>query len=93
MLGPCSSCRRHVRTDERVCPFCGSAVAGLAVKSGVTQRMSRAAIVALGTIAVAATGCPKENGGGSETIVQPYGAPPQPQPPDAGPAPSSSSSQ
>jgi hypothetical protein len=52
--------------------------------------MSRAAIVALGALAAAAVGCPKEHG---ETIVQPYGAPPTPPAPDAGPAPSSSSSQ
>lgn len=81
MLGPCPSCRRHVRVTEHTCPFCGAAVAAEA-SPGLTKRLSRAAIVALSTIAVA--GCPKTPKE-PEAIVQPYGAPPTPQP-DSGTA-------
>jgi hypothetical protein len=78
MLGPCPSCRRHVRVAERTCPFCSAAVS-VSASPGLTKRLSRAAIIAASTMAIA--GCPKTKE--PETIVQPYGAPPRPD--DGGP--------
>lgn len=63
-LVPCSSCRRHVRTEDAVCAFCA---APLAVRGGVTRV---ALAVALG--AGVAMGC-AEN---SRLNAPLYGGPP-----------------
>ncbi len=52
-LHPCPSCRRHVAEVERVCPFCGAAVA-LASTPTVPSRLTRAAIFASTALAVPA---------------------------------------
>ncbi len=76
MFGPCPHCRRHVRVEERACPFCGGAVA-VAPTPAATLRLTRAAIMAFTTsLGVAAVGCPRS----PEPVVQPYGAPPTPTP-------------
>ena len=53
-LHPCPSCQRHVRTDEAACPFCAvnlqGAFAGVAPPRLPPRRMSRAALLALGTM-------------------------------------------
>jgi len=93
-LAPCPSCRRHVRVDEHACPFCEAEIASLSEQRGSSARMSRAALLLFASLGVAVAGCPKTRE--SESIVQPYGAPPRPEPelPDAAsPAPSASSSQ
>ena len=57
-LAPCTGCRRHVRTSESACPFCGSAIRAVAPEvSGAVGRMSRAALVAAG---LAIAGCHSE---------------------------------
>jgi hypothetical protein len=52
----CSSCMRHIRSDERICPFCGVAhLAKPATTRAPLARMSRARWLAFGsTIAVVA---------------------------------------
>jgi hypothetical protein len=70
-LAPCSGCQRHVRTSERACPFCGASIeASIASKvvPGITQRMSRAAVLAF-TATMGLAAC-------SQEIAAPvYGAP------------------
>ncbi len=52
-LHPCAACSRHVLSSEESCPFCGSALSpGSAPKRPLPKRrMSRAALVAFGTLA------------------------------------------
>lgn len=52
-LHPCSACSRHVLTSEESCPFCGAALSPspLRRRTPPKARMSRAALVALGTLA------------------------------------------
>jgi hypothetical protein len=45
-LAPCPGCGRHVRLDERACPFCGVAIAALAAAPTTTRRLTRAAAFA-----------------------------------------------
>src|SRR5688500_4068902 len=51
-LAPCTSCRRHLRTTETVCPFCGAALDGAELARGVVpgtkQRLGRAAAFVFG---------------------------------------------
>ena len=58
-LLPCPACRRHVRVDEPSCPFCSSDLGDRPVRprslSVLPSGLSRAAIVALGTAALAGT--------------------------------------
>lgn len=56
-LQPCSSCARHILSSEDSCPFCGESQARLAAPKRMLPkgRMSRAALVALGTLAVTPT--------------------------------------
>jgi hypothetical protein len=89
-LVACPSCSRHVRLDAPACPFCAVSLteASLeAVPDAGGRRLSRAALFAFAaTVATAACNTPQrpDTGSGSN-IVQPYGAPPNPQPPpDAG---------
>lgn len=53
-LHPCASCSRHVLGSEERCPFCGVALPFSAVLPRKTPkgRLSRAALVALGTLSV-----------------------------------------
>ena len=50
-LHPCSACSRHILSSEPECPFCGSvpAAASPPKQQKVRGRLSRAALVALGT--------------------------------------------
>lgn len=41
---PCESCQRHVREQDRTCPFCGAACAPPKPLRLIRQRLSRAAI-------------------------------------------------
>ena len=54
-LGVCTSCRRHVKTHEPTCPFCGSraplAKSGFA--ASFTGRMSRSTFAALSSLLAA----------------------------------------
>lgn len=93
-LVACPSCARHVRIDAPACPFCAVSLteASLeAVPDAGGRRLSRAAMFAFAaTVATAACNTPQRPDTGSSTsnIVQPYGAPPTPQPrPDAGAPP------
>ncbi len=89
-LSPCPACARHVRVDSARCPFCAVSLDGseLPVVPDAPSRLGRAALFAFATT-VAAVGCnrPAQSGNDS-TIVQPYGAPPNPpRPADAGMTP------
>lgn len=79
-LEPCPACQRHVRTDERVCPFCAAEIADAmasAPKRGQpVQRLGRAALLSFGLSAGAAalTGCEDDT-----RPVAIYGAPSPPE--------------
>lgn len=85
-LVPCVSCARHVRASERACPFCGAGVPSALRDSprprAPTARLSRAALMALGTGAAAlATACGGQVEGredGGVTIMPAYGLAVQP---------------
>lgn len=88
----CSECQRHVRDDANACPFCGREIAVTKASPERIVRLGRAAIMAFG---VAATAVSVDACKNTDSIVQPYGAPPTPTPdpttappPDAAPAPS-----
>ncbi len=72
-LHPCPHCQRHIRTDESHCPFCQSAVAGAfdEVPSPrlPTRRLSRAALLTLGTMAASTplSACAGDDGDGDNT--------------------------
>jgi len=70
-LLPCPSCSRHVRAFEDACPFCAAAlvapVSGPAPRTPA-QRLSRAALFALGASAAAVAAC-------SGSVTPLYGAP------------------
>jgi hypothetical protein len=85
-LVACPACTRHVRVTEEACPFCGarlpSSLRESAPPQGPSVRLSRAALLALGTLGTAgalavAPGC----GGNTTSTIAPYGIPPVP---DAG---------
>lgn len=82
----CARCDRHVRADERRCPFCRAAVRVATPDVDVVPRgASRAALVAL-SASLALGAC--HSRGPTESrplIVAPYGAPPPP-PQDVPPA-------
>jgi hypothetical protein len=69
----CPHCGRHVRTGERACPFCGSALDGAAhgVVNGVSRReLTRGAIVMGAAALLSACGGsdePLDEGGGEGT--------------------------
>lgn len=67
MLRPCTTCTRHVRAEESVCPFCAAAFDAAPAAAGeLGLRLPRAARAALGAAAVVAiAGC-----GGSNTQTQ-----------------------
>ena len=70
-LVPCPSCSRHVRAFEDACPFCAAAlvtpIGGPAPRTPA-QRLSRAALFALGASAAAVAAC-------SGSVNPLYGAP------------------
>ncbi len=57
-LVPCPSCRRHVRTAEATCPFCGSKLSELGgrVIPNVKQRLPRGAVFVFAS-SIAVAGC------------------------------------
>ena len=77
-LAACPSCARHVRTDERRCPFCEAALPPSLRSTPAVEtpavRLSRAALYAVG---VGALSLSSAQGCGS-TAMPPYGAPPPP---------------
>jgi len=57
-LAPCPACSRHIKTTERICPFCNGAVPETIAESalpGASSRLSRAAAFAF-TASLAVTG-------------------------------------
>jgi hypothetical protein len=58
-LSPCPGCARHVLASERACPFCHAAMPedfSSRVRPEAPRRLSRAAVIALGT-SLALAGC------------------------------------
>jgi len=51
-LLPCPSCSRHVRTTDRACPFCRTAIALEPAVPVIGERLGRAAIFAFGAAMV-----------------------------------------
>jgi hypothetical protein len=86
-LVECPGCARHIRGDERACPFCNVAVPPCTCRSTETgeRALSRAAVLFLGAAAVA--GCKEPE----RAAVPPYAAAPvqpwQVEPPDDAGAP------
>jgi hypothetical protein len=79
----CDECARHVREVEAACPFCGAARSASEEDTPSPEgptRMSRAAILLAGAMAMGA--CDRNPFAREPTIVQPYGAPPNPPTPD-----------
>jgi hypothetical protein len=72
-LVPCPSCKRHVRESEAACPFCAATRRVARPESravaGAARGLSRAALFALGSVAV--TACFEE-----PSAVPFYGSPP-----------------
>jgi hypothetical protein len=75
-LRPCPICSRHARVSESVCPFCGASL-GEAFRTAPPSRrpsgrLARAALVSLGTGAIALTpscgSLPKDESGGIAPI-------------------------
>lgn len=58
---PCSSCNRHIRSDEGSCPFCGTdvseALSAAASAPRARGHFGRAALLAASTLAVAPAAC------------------------------------
>jgi hypothetical protein len=76
-LVPCPGCHRHVKSDERICPFCRAAMTPVAPEacSGrcarpFPSRLASAALVAAGA---ALLGAACEN---SHSTIVPYGISP-----------------
>jgi DNA-directed RNA polymerase subunit RPC12/RpoP len=79
-LVPCASCGRHVRVDATACPFCASKLLVQAPRAPrFLRNAGRAAIFYLGA---SMAGCGSDPIEPEETIMQPYGAPPEPDPID-----------
>jgi hypothetical protein len=59
-LVACAGCARHVKSDERACPFCGHDLTGIEPRplAPLPSELTRAAALFLG--ATALTGCGKE---------------------------------
>jgi len=73
-LAPCPSCRRHVHTRERSCPFCRASFETKLVARNVPEtnaRLSRAQIFAFATT----LGLSSSIGCSSESTTPVYGAP------------------
>lgn len=93
-LVSCDRCARHVRDDEPTCPFCSAPIHAAPRPQRLVRGTTRAAIFYLGAT-LAGAGCDALSGpaaiyGGPperETIAQPYGAPPDPDPPQNPPPP------
>lgn len=87
-LVPCSSCARHVRSSEEVCPFCRAVVTSASPRPSVsaeTRRLTRVAFALAGATALA--GCGKETAAPADAAPEvaiaypPYGQPMIPDPP------------
>lgn len=83
-LVPCGGCARHVRAEEGPCPFCGAAISSPPPATAL-RGATRAAIFYLGATLAACGGQSQPEP--EPTIMQPYGAPPNPEPPEPPPDP------
>ncbi len=74
-LEPCPACKRHVRTEERVCPFCAADIASTMARAPKRampgQRLGRAALMSFGITAAALTGCEDDSADNGDAQVQP----------------------
>jgi hypothetical protein len=63
-LLPCPTCSRHIRVSESSCPFCATSVPARfengRLPVAVPRRLSRAALFALGGLAIAPVACAGE---------------------------------
>ncbi len=89
-LAPCPACRRHLRGDETLCPFCAACVEPTAAPIfRATPRMGRAAMLAFRTLAIGAAGatagCGASHGRDDDAAIEDGGDDAAvPAPPDAG---------
>jgi hypothetical protein len=80
MLIPCEGCNRHVRADDKACPFCGAAITVVPIARPVLDgRLSRAAVFA--SAVLIAPGCIVQNPP-PPNYQQQQQQPPPPPPPD-----------
>ena len=70
-LRPCTACDRHVAIDESSCPFCAAALAPAVPRPRIRGRLSRAAVFASATLAVAACGGGKPKGSTNTSTTPP----------------------
>jgi hypothetical protein len=87
-LHPCTACRRHVRIDERTCPFCAAALSPGAPPALPVGRLTRAAVFTAGA-ALAGAACGGKTAPAQDPIDNTAAAidagVDEPQPPDAAP--------
>jgi hypothetical protein len=57
MLNVCSSCARHVRASDAVCPFCGTK-ADRTTRVVTPSRVGRSVLLAIATTACGGPNCP-----------------------------------
>ncbi|MFO0605425.1 MAG: hypothetical protein U0324_19750 [Polyangiales bacterium] len=82
MLVPCEACGRHLRARESRCPFCLADRAPRDVAEPAPPRLSRAALMMAGSIAL--SGCPLAvRYGGPPPSAAPAQVAPPPAAPDA----------
>jgi len=79
-LHPCPACKRHLKSEETSCPFCGAGLSRArpcvgGCSAAPAARLARAALVAAGAALLGAA-C------SSQSALPPYGTPPHL---DAGP--------
>jgi hypothetical protein len=85
-LRPCPGCRRHVRIDERTCPFCTAALDAGAPPALPVGRLTRAAVFSAGAALAAGAGCGGKTAPAQDPIdntAAAVDAGPEPQPTDA----------
>ena len=86
-LAPCPDCRRHVRVEERSCPFCAASLRGLEAPAALPgTRLSRAALFVAATLGLAA--CNQETPATEDPVAKPKtkstATAPSPKPADDG---------
>jgi hypothetical protein len=71
----CSGCERHVKKDERACPFCGAQRRAFAAKAGIVAGIALSLAVAGCENAQPAYGLPPPDLGVDSGMTPLYGAP------------------
>lgn len=73
-LIPCTSCQRHVRIEEKACPFCGTTRASLSGVAGLAAAAALA-LAGCGGKSAPATAEPPGNEDDGEVVASPDAGP------------------